>query len=159
MFIAGGPWVDVEIGALAVRGKYAMADSIRVLGRFKRTSVPDATADIFKLSGATSAATSTSASETSYIAGVAYERKDIALRIEYIVEQDVAFELATTGGLLGAATGTTTGSLPDYQTINFQSGVAEATLVVGSIIKADWSNNKMTVDPENPAAGGSNFFR
>ena len=156
-FNAAGPMVDLEIGALAVMGKYAMADNISVLGGVKRTSVADATADIFKLSGATSAATSTSASETSYIAGVAYERKDIALRVEYIVEQDVAFELATTGGLLGAATGTTTGSIPDYQTINFQSGVAEDTLVFGSIRKADWSNHQIAVAPQTQAAPTSTY--
>ena len=50
-----------------------------------------------------SAATVTGASETGYIAGVAYERKDIAC-VEYILEQDVTFELATTGGLLGTTT-------------------------------------------------------
>ncbi len=86
-FSAVGPMVDLEIGALAVMGKYAVGDNLSVLGGVKRTSVADATADIFKLSGATSAATATGASETSYIARVAYERKDIALRVEYIVEQ------------------------------------------------------------------------
>ena len=156
-FNAAGPMVDLEIGALAVMGKYVIGDNLSVLGGVKRTSVADATADIFKLSGATSAATSTSASETSYLAGVAYERKDIALRVEYILEQDVSFELETTGGLLGAATGTTTGSIPDYQTINFQSGVAEDTLVFGSIRRADWSNHQIAVAPQTQAAPTSSF--
>ena len=156
-FDAVGPMVDLEIGALAVMGKYVIGDNLSVLGGIKRTTVSDATADIFKLSGATSAATATGTSENSYIAGVAYERKDIALRVEYIVEQDVTFELATTGGLLGAATGTTTGSIPDYQTINFQSGVAEDTLVFGSIRRADWSNHQIAVAPQTQAAPTSSF--
>jgi long-subunit fatty acid transport protein len=149
--------VDLEIDALAVMGKYAIGENFSVLGGIKRTSVADATADIFKLSGATSAATATGASETGYIAGVAYERKDIALRVEYIIEQDVDFELATTGGLLGAATANTTGSIPDYQTINFQSGVAEDTLVFGSIRRADWSNHQIAVAPQTQAAPTSTF--
>ena len=156
-FNAAGPMVDLEIDALAVMGKYAIGENFSVLGGVKRTSVADATADIFKLSGATSAATATGASETGYIAGVAYERKDIALRVEYIIEQDVDFVLATTGGLLGAATGNTTGSIPDYQTINFQSGVAEDTLVFGSIRRADWSNHQIAVAPQTQAAPTSTF--
>ena len=152
-----GPMVDLQIDALAVMGKYSLGDNFSVLGGVKRSSVADATADIFKLSGATSAATVTGASETGYIAGVAYEREDIALRVEYILEQDVSFELATTGGLLGAATANTTGSIPDYQTINFQSGVAEDTLVFGSIRMADWSNHQIAVAPQTQAAPTSSF--
>ena len=156
-FNAVGPMVDLEIDALAVMGKYAIGDNFSVLGGLKRTSVADATADIFKLSGATSAATVTGASETGYLAGVAYERKDIALRVEYIIEQDVTFELVTTGGLLGAATANTTGSIPDYQTINFQSGIAEDTLVFGSIRRADWSNHQIAVAPQTQASPTSSF--
>ena len=156
-FNAVGPMVDLEIGALALMGKYSLGDNFSVLGGIKRTSVADATADIFKLSGATSAATVTGATETGYIAGVAYERTDIALRVEYILEQDVTFELATTGGLLGTATANTTGSIPDYQTINFQSGVAEDTLVFGSIRRADWSNHQIAVAPQTQEAPTSSF--
>jgi long-subunit fatty acid transport protein len=156
-FNAVGPMVDLEIDALAVMGKYRVGDNFSVLGGIKRSSIADATADIFKLVGATSAASVNGDSETGYVAGVAYERKDIALRVEYIVEQDVTFELATTGGLLGAATANTTGSIPDYQTINFQSGVAEDTLVFGSIRKADWSNHQIAVAPQTQAAPTSSF--
>ena len=158
-FNTAGPLVDLEIGALAVMGKYTVNDNFSVLGGLKRTSVADATADIFKLSvaGVTTAAAVTGDSETGYIAGVAYERKDIALRIEYMVEQDVDFSLSTTGGALGAATANTTGSIPDYQTINFQSGVAEDTLVFGSIRRADWSNHQIAVAPQTQAAPTSSF--
>ena len=155
-FNAVGPMVDLQISALALMGKYTR-DNFSFIGGMKRSTVADATADIFKLSGATSAATVTGDSETGYIAGVAYEREDIALRVEYILEQDVDFELATTGGLLGAATANATGSIPDYQTINFQSGVAEDTLVFGSIRKADWSNHQIAVAPQTQAAPTSTF--
>ena len=48
-------------------------------------------------------------------------------------------------------------SIPDYQTINFQSGVAEDTLVFGSIRKADWSNHQIAVAPQTQAAPTSSF--
>ena len=155
-FNSVGPMVDLEIGAVALLGKYKR-ENFSVIGGIKRTSVKDATADIFKLSGATSAATVTGKSESGYVAGVAYARKDIALRVEYIIEEDVSFELPTTGGLLGDATSFTTGSIPDYQTLNFQSGIAKDTLVFGSIRQADWSNHQIAVAPQTQAAPTSSF--
>lgn len=158
-FNAFGPMVDLEIGALALMGKYKIGENFSVLGGMKRTSVADAIADIFKVSvpGVTTAAAVTGDSETGYVAGIAYERKDIALRVEYILEQDVSFSLSTTGGALGPATANTTGSIPDYQTINFQSGVAEDTLIFGSIRIADWSNHQIAVAPQTQAAPTSSF--
>jgi long-subunit fatty acid transport protein len=152
-----GPMVDLEIGALALIGKYKINDNFSAVGGVKRTSVEDAIADIFRLSGGFSPATITGGTETSYIAGVAYERKDIALRVEYIVEQAVDFSLSTTGGLLFSSTGETTGSIPDYQSINFQSGIAKDTLVFGSIRSADWSNHQIAVGPQTQAAPTSSF--
>ena len=152
-----GPMVDLEIGALALIGKYKATDNISAIGGIKRTSVADAVADIFRLSGGFSPAVVTGTSETGYIVGVAYERKDIALRVEYMLEQAVDFSLSTTGGLLFSSTGETTGSIPDYQTINFQSGIAEDTLVFGSIRRADWSNHQIAVAPQTQAAPTSSF--
>ena len=57
--------VDLEIGALAVMGKYTVNDNFSVLGGLKE-HVADAIADIFKLSGATTAATVTGGSETEH---------------------------------------------------------------------------------------------
>ena len=47
-FNAVGPMVDLQIDALAVMGKYNLGDNFSILGGVKRSSVADATADIFK---------------------------------------------------------------------------------------------------------------
>ena len=59
--------------------------------------------------------------------------------------------------MLGTATANTTASLPDYRTLNFQSGIAKDTLLYGSIRTADWSNHQIAVAPQTQAAPTSNF--
>ena len=155
-FSAVGPRTDLSINALTLMGRYAF-DDFSAIGGIKISTVADATADIFKLSGATTAASVTGGSDTGLVAGVAYDRPEIALRAELIYEAEASFSLATTGGLLGAATANTTASVPDYRTLNFQSGIAEDTLLYGSIRQADWSNHQVAVAPQTQAAPTSDF--
>ncbi len=155
-FSAVGPKVDLNINALSFLGRYSFQD-FSAIGGVKVSTVADATADIFKLSGATSAASVQGESDTGLIAGVAYQIPDIALRVELLYEAETSFTLSTTGGLLGTATANTTASLPDYRTLNFQSGIAKDTLLYGSIRTADWSNHQIAVAPQTQAAPTSNF--
>jgi long-subunit fatty acid transport protein len=155
-FSAVGPRTELSINALAVLGRYSF-DDFSAIGGVKISTVTDATADIFKLVGATTAASIEGGSDTGLVAGVAYERPDIALRVELIYEAEASFSLPTTGGLLGAATANTTASVPDYRTLNFQSGIAEDTLLYGSIRQADWSNHQVAVAPQTQAAPTSDF--
>jgi long-subunit fatty acid transport protein len=155
-FSTVGPRTDLSINALTLMGRYAF-DDFSAIGGIKISTVADATADIFKLAGATTAASVTGGSDTGLVAGVAYERPEIALRVELVYEAEASFSLATTGGLLGAATANTTASVPDYRTLNFQSGIAEDTLLYGSIRQADWSNHQVAVAPQTQAAPTSDF--
>ena len=155
-FSAVGPRTELSISALTLMGRYAF-DDFSAIGGIKISTVADATADIFKLSGATTAASVEGGSDTGLIAGVAYERPEIALRVELVYEAEASFSLPTTGGLLGAATSNTTASVPDYRTLNFQSGIAEDTLLYGSIRQADWSNHQVAIAPQTQAAPTSSF--
>ena len=155
-FSAVGPKTDLSISALTMMGRYSF-DDFSAIGGIKISTVADATADIFKLSGATTAAAVEGGSDTGLIAGVAYEKTEIALRVELVYEAEATFSLPTTGGLLGAATANTTASVPDYRTLNFQSGIAEDTLLYGSIRQADWSNHQVAVAPQTQAAPTSSF--
>ena len=155
-FSAVGPKVDLSISALNLLGRYSFND-FSAIGGIKVSTVADATADIFKLSGATTAAVVDGGSDSGLVAGLAYEKPEIALRVEFLYEAEASFSLSTTGGLLGTATANTTASLPDYRTINFQSGIAEDTLVYGSIRMADWSNHQIAVAPQTQAAPTSSF--
>ena len=57
-FSAVGPRTDLSINALTLMGRYAF-DDISAIGGIKISTVADATADIFKLAGATTAASVT----------------------------------------------------------------------------------------------------
>ena len=141
------PVVDLDINALAILVKYSLSDNVSILGGAKQSQVQDASANIFQTCGLPASSVS-GASETSFLIGASYAIPKIALRAELIYEGDADFSLDTSNA--GAGTGKTSASVPDYMTLNFQSGIAEDTLLFGSIRKADWSNHQITVFPGTP---------
>lgn len=87
-----------------------------------------------------------------YIAGVAYERTDIAMRIALTYNSAIKHEFATQETLNGApiaAPGVTSVETPQSVNLDFQSGIAPGTLLYGQIRWADWSNFQL-----QPAAFG-----
>ncbi len=81
--------------------------------------------------------------QTSYIIGAAYERPEIALRVALTYETGVTHSFEATE--LVAAVPTVSGTsdfeieMPQAVTLDFQSGIAEDTLLFGSIRWAEWS--------------------
>lgn len=77
-----------------------------------------------------------------YVAGFAYERPDIALRVALTYNSKITHDFATTETIAGfpiAPETETEVSLPQSVNLDFQSGVAENTLVYGQIRWVDWS--------------------
>ena len=72
-----------------------------------------------------------------YVAGVAYERKDIALRVALTYSSAIELELDGSVGDLNA-------KMPGSLNLDFQSGVAADTLVFGSVRWAGWSDANIT---------------
>ena len=93
------------------------------------------------------AATGESDGQTSFIAGVAYQRPEIALRVSLTYEQGFTHEFDTTeewGVLASTALGTpfesvTEVEMPEAITLDFQTGIAQDTLLFGSIRHVKWS--------------------
>ncbi|MEO0387758.1 MAG: outer membrane protein transport protein [Pseudomonadota bacterium] len=85
-----------------------------------------------------------------YMGGVAYERKDIALRVALTYRSSIRHEFDTTetNGLAVTET-TTTIDTPQTLTLDFQTGVAPNTLVFGQIHWADWSEFEIS-PPDYP---------
>lgn len=80
-----------------------------------------------------------------YLVGAAYERPDIALRVSLTYHSKTTHDLELTE-VLGATTVTTQDvELPQALNLEFQSGVAEDTLVFGSVRWAEWSAT--VIDP------------
>ncbi|SHE46379.1 Long-chain fatty acid transport protein [Loktanella atrilutea] len=80
--------------------------------------------------------------QTSYVIGAAYEKPEIALRVAFTYESGYTHKFSTTETFGGAdlPPSTTSISMPDVYTLDFQSGVAQDTLVFGSIRHATWSD-------------------
>ena len=143
---------DLEMPTLAAIGKYQINDAMSVFVGAKQTTVkagatlklgmdsnsnlnPDVTShwELSKKSG------------IGAIYGAAYEMPEIALRVVLTVEDDIALNIPATakGGL--ADTGTATASIGDAMSLNFQTGIAEDTLLFGNIRRSSWADNQVKV--------------
>ena len=143
---------DLEMPTLAAIGKYQINDAMSVFIGAKQTTVnsgatlklgmdsnsnlnPDVTShwELSKKSG------------IGAIYGAAYEMPEIALRVVLTVEDDIDLNIAATakGGL--ADTGTATASIGDAISLNFQTGIAEDTLLFGNIRRSSWADNQVKV--------------
>ena len=150
------PSADVEATSLALMARYRINDNMSVLGGLNRYSVSDA--NVTTLSGYYVV----SGDEMAPVAGAAYENKEIALRVELLVQVETDMAL-TAASSVAAAVPTTAVSgatmvIPQTITLNFQSGIAEDTLLFGSVHQADWDTAQIAI-PENTAginpAGGT----
>ncbi len=91
-----------------------------------------------------------------YVAGVAYEKPEIALRIALTYNSAIQHD-NTVSEVLGLASGTSTLSYETPQSLNldFQSGVAKDTLVFGSIRWVDWSSFNLSPAIFTGGTGGA----
>ena len=137
------PSADVEVNSLALLARYRINENMSVLGGLNRYDVSNGTVTTllghYVVSG----------DEMAPIVGAAYENKEIALRAELImqIETDVALTAASSTGP-AVATSAVTGAtmvLPQTLTLNLQSGIAEDTLLFGSIHKADWADAQIVI--------------
>ena len=146
------PVVDLTIDARVLLAKYNISENIGFIAGVKQTVVKDATANIFQTAGFPQS-TITGGDELGYIYGAVYTNDEIAMRVELSVETSTDFSLATANA--GAGSGTTTGSTPDYMNLYLQSGIAEDTLLYGSIRTANWAENQLFVHPHGGNATSS----
>ncbi|MDW4497768.1 outer membrane protein transport protein [Sulfitobacter sp. D35] len=93
-----------------------------------------------------------------YLAGVAYERPDIALRISLTYNSEITHKLDTTESSLvlgGPNTSVTEVDTPQSVNLEFQTGIAEDTLLFGGVRWADWSDFDITPADYQTLTGGS----
>ena len=148
------PSADVTARSLALMGKYRINDNMSAFAGLNRYSVPTSTVTTI------AAAYQVSGDEIAPVIGAAYENKEIALRVEAIIQAETDMTLTATsaaiaaGGLAAAAAvpGSSTLVIPQTITLNVQSGIAEDTLLFGSIHQADWDNAQISI-PANAATG------
>ena len=125
--------------------KYRMPSNVSVYGGLRAQTATGAVA----IPAAGYSLTADSGTEVGWLAGVAYERPDIALRVSltYNSEIDHDFDGFENGVLPSSFTST----VPESWHLEFQTGIAEDTLLFGSIKQRSWSDFDIT--PPGFAAG------
>ncbi len=85
-----------------------------------------------------------------YLVGAAYEKPEIALRVAMTYNSAIDYELDTTVG--GAPASPTEITTPQSVNLEFQSGIAEDTLLFGSVRWVEWTEFNISPDlfPSNP---------
>ena len=143
---------DLEIPTLAMIGKYQINEAMSVFVGAKQSTVKSgATLKLGSDSNGNTNPDVTSHWELSNksgigaIYGAAYEMPEIALRVILTIEDDIDLAIPTTakGGL--ADTGTSSASIGDAMSLNFQTGIAEDTLLFGNIRRSSWADNQVKV--------------
>ena len=96
-----------------------------------------------------------SGDEMAPVVGAAYENKEIALRVELMVQAETDMALSAKSSLSPVdpnAPSSISGAklvIPQTMTLSFK-GIAEDTLVFGSIHKADWKTAQINIRKCHP---------
>ena len=140
-----GSTASVKSNALTGIMQYNMPNNVSVYGGLRAQTL-QAEAVLPPIPGTYSISSNTDFA-LGYLAGVAYEKPEIALRVAltYISETSHDLDLTESVGATVFPTNTEEVKLPQAVNLEFQSGVAEDTLVFGSVRWAEWS--KTVIDP------------
>jgi len=133
------PSADVKVDTNALIARYRFNENFSVIGGVRQAKI--------KSSSVTTMASSYAidpTNKTGVVYGLAYERPDIALRLEVLRSEKIEI------GLEGLAAGVLpiTGSnmvVPEATTVNFQTGIAKDTLLMASAHKVGWAASQIEV--------------
>lgn len=154
-YFAGGSTAEFKSHALSGILKYNVNDNVSVYGGLRAQSIK-AEADVTFLSYT---ADTDADFRLGYLVGAAYEKPEIALRVALTYHSKVNHKLDTVENSAGSATvngeSVTEIEMPQAINLEFQSGVAEDTLVFGSVRWVDWSESDISPATYIADFGGS----
>jgi long-subunit fatty acid transport protein len=147
-YYAQGSVATLETTALTAIAKYRLANNISFFGGLRyQTMQAEASIPFIPSDGYT--VVSDTADGLGYVAGVAYEKPEIALRVALTYNSQITHDFTTVETSVFAQyvpTETATQVVtPQSVNLEFQSGVAKDTLVFGSVRWVDWNN--FEIDP------------
>lgn len=153
---AAGSTAEFNSHALTAILNYRMENNVSVYGGLRGQTI-EAEANVPFLGAYTASGERDLA--WGYLVGAAYEKPEIALRAALTYSSEVNHSLRTTESSAGLGAGnvsTTDITMPQAITLDLQSGVAENTLVFGSIRWVEWSEADITpADYFTLSGGGS----
>lgn len=137
-YFAAGSTAEFNSHALTGILKYKMNDNVSVYGGLRLQSI-QAEADVTFLSYS---ADTDADYRLGYLVGAAYERPEIALRVALTYISAIKHKLDTTENI--GPPSVTEIEMPQAVNLEFQTGVAEDTLVFGSVRWVDWSESDIS---------------
>lgn len=148
----GGSTAELDINALTAIVRYETSSNISVFGGLR---IQQARGEVDLYSGGAQAYTMTTSKETDYgyLLGAAWERPDIAARVALTYHSSITHDLNSTE--MGVIDGTFATTTPQSINLEFQTGIAENTLLFGNIRWAEWSEfeiNPPVYDATFPSA-------
>jgi long-subunit fatty acid transport protein len=142
------PTGDATWNSTVLLARYEMDENYSIFGGFNRYSLSEGSVTTL----AAHYKVETTSSAVSLIGG-AYEMPDIALRVEAIYQPNKRVDVPTSSSLSALIPTTPVANayytIPETLTLNFQSGIAEGTLLYGTIHQANWGDAQIDI-PANP---------
>ena len=139
-YYAQGTVAELDTQALTLVAKHRFPSNVSVFGGLRYQTM-EAEARIPFVAGYT--VTGEQDAALGYLIGAAYEKPEIALRVALTYSTSIEHALDTTE--FGALSSVTTVETPQSLNLEFQSGIAKNTLLIGSIRWVDWS--EFVIDP------------
>ena len=129
------PSADVKVYTQALMVRYKLNDNFSLIGGARQVNLKASSVNTLQATYNVDATKKTGA-----LYGLAYERPDIALRLEVLRSESLSMPL--TGG-----TTVDSGTLvvPEATTVNFQTGIAKDTLLMASAHKVSWGTGQIKV--------------
>jgi long-subunit fatty acid transport protein len=143
-YFAGGSSAELNSHAFTALGRYKFGQGFSVHGGLRYQNL-DAMANVPFVGGYNGVARNDAG--LGYVAGVAYERPEIALRVALTYNSKIRHDLPTTESAGGnpPVNSTTEVETPQSVNLDFQTGVAPGTLVFGGVRWVNWSD--FEIDP------------
>jgi long-subunit fatty acid transport protein len=136
---------NVDSDATTALVSYGVSDAVTVYGGLKSQSLTVSAAiptKAYTLVGSESTA-------TGYVVGAAFEKPEIALRVALTVHSKITHTMSTLEN--SVAPSTMDFDTPQSMNLDFQTGIAENTLLFGSMRRVNWTQT--AVSPTYFAAG------
>lgn len=145
-YYAAGAQADLDSHALTGLLRYRMNDNFSVHGGVRVQSIEAVAAIPFVSNYSVEGDRDTG---VGYVAGVAYERPDIAMRVSLTYNSKIKHDVRTTesSAALGTNTSETEIETPQSVNLEFQTGIAADTLLFGGVRWVDWSD--FDISPAN----------
>lgn len=152
-YFATGSTATLKSNALTGLLRYKFDDNWSVHGGLRYQSL-QAVASIPFIGGYTANAAKDYG--VGLVAGAAYERPDIALRVALTYSSEISHSLATSE-FGGAVVSTTSVETPQSVNLDFQTGIMADTLLFGSVRWVDWSDFDISPVGYAGATGGASL--